>query len=126
MPKIYDGFDLSTFWKESDYARREYVGEPISDDLVASIEAELGRRLPASYLELMKTQNGGVPHNTCFPTTVPTSYAKGHVAITGILESGETKLILYVDVLAAYSCKDIGDIPILESAFALVRQRDTT
>ena len=91
MPKIYDGFDLSTFWKESDYARREYVGEPISDDLVASIEAELGRRLPASYLELMKTQNGGVPHNTCLPTTVPTSYAKGHVAITGILGVGRDK-----------------------------------
>lgn len=84
MATVFDGFDLSNFWKSSDYATKTYTGEPLSDDLVSSVEAELNVRLPASYLELMKTQNGGVPRNTCFPTSVPTSWAKDHVAITGV------------------------------------------
>ncbi|MGO8745479.1 MAG: SMI1/KNR4 family protein [Thermoguttaceae bacterium] len=91
MAKIYDGFDLAGFWEDSDYARKEYVEEPLSDDLVSSIETELGVRLPASYLVLMKTQNGGIPRNTCFPTKTRTSWAEDHVAITGIFGAGRNK-----------------------------------
>ena len=91
MAKAFGDFDLSNFWEDSDYARKDYVEEPLSDDLISSVEAELGRRLPPSYLELMKTQNGGIPRDTRFPTTVPTSWAKDHVAITGILGVGRAK-----------------------------------
>src|SRR5882724_10286884 len=84
MANPFDGFDRTVFWTDSDYARQNYVGGPISDALISSVEAELGFRLPASYVELMKTQNGGIPRNTCFPTKVPTSWAKDHIAITGI------------------------------------------
>jgi hypothetical protein len=92
MRKIFDGFDLSQFWEDSDYARKKYVERPLSEDLIAAVEAELGVRLPASYLELMKSQNGGIPRNTCFPTTVPTSWASDHVAITGISGVGSEKI----------------------------------
>jgi hypothetical protein len=86
--KAFNGFDISNFWHDSEYARKEYVSEPLSDDLISSVEAELDVRLPASYLELMKTQNGGIPRNTCFPTKTPTYFAKDHVGITGILGVG--------------------------------------
>ncbi|TXK68231.1 SMI1/KNR4 family protein [Paenibacillus sp. N3.4] len=43
------------------------------------------------YLRLMKLQNGGIPKNTCFPTTSPTSWAEDHIAITGIMGIGRIK-----------------------------------
>jgi len=91
MPKIFHHFDLKTFWEDSDYAREEYVERKPTATLIASIEKELGYRLPASYVELMKTQNGGIPRNTCFPSKKRTSWAENHVAITGIMGIGRTK-----------------------------------
>ena len=88
MAKPFSDFDLTEFWEDSEYAREEYVGEHPSDELIASVEAELGYRLPASYIELMKSQNGGIPRNCCFPTEEQTSWAEDHVAITGILGIG--------------------------------------
>jgi hypothetical protein len=91
MPKIFHDFDLTGFWEDSDYARKEYVEKKPTAMLIASIEKELGVRLPASYIELMKVQNGGIPRNSCFPTKVRTSWAENHVAITGIMGIGRTK-----------------------------------
>jgi SMI1-KNR4 cell-wall len=90
MPKIFHDFELANFWEDSDYAR-QYVEKKPTPALIASIEKELGYRLPASYIELMKTQNGGIPRNTCYPTKVPTSWAPDHVAIIGIMGIGRTK-----------------------------------
>ncbi len=39
----------------------------------------------------MKIQNGGIPRNRRFPTEVPTSWSKDHVAISGILGIGRKK-----------------------------------
>ncbi|MEZ4317226.1 MAG: SMI1/KNR4 family protein [Myxococcota bacterium] len=39
----------------------------------------------------MRSQNGGIPKKTCFPTRSPTSWADDHVAITGILGIGRTQ-----------------------------------
>ena len=48
----------------------------------------------------MKHQNGGVPKNTNFPTSEPTSWAEDHIAITGIMGIGRKK---------SYSlCGDLG------------------
>lgn len=88
---IFSDFDFSDFWDDSDYALEEYLNEPPSDELIKSIETELGYKLPASYIEMMRMHNGGMPRNNCFPTTVPTSWAENHVAITGILGIGRTK-----------------------------------
>lgn len=85
------GFDFSNFWEDSEYALKEYVSEPPTDEMIDSVEWELGYKLPASYIWLMKQHNGGVPVNTCFPTNEPTSWAEDHVAITGIFGIGREK-----------------------------------
>ena len=89
--KPFEGFDLTNFWEDSDYARENYVEEMPTDNLIAEIEQELGYKLPESYIWLMKQQNGGIPANTCFPTKESTSWAEDHVAITGICGIGRQK-----------------------------------
>lgn len=87
----FAGFDLSDFWEDSTYARDQHVDEPLTDELLASVEAELGYKLPASYIALMKTQNGGIPKNTNFPTDEATSWSEDHIAITSISGIGRRK-----------------------------------
>ena len=77
----FDGFDFTDFWDDCDYAKKEYIEAPPSDELIASVEQELGYKLPASYIWLMKQHNGGLPVNTCFPTNTPTSWAEDHADI---------------------------------------------
>jgi len=88
---MYENFDLSSFWEKSDYGAREYVEEPITPEIVTSIEKALGYKLPNAYIELMKTQNGGMPNKTCHRTAESTSWAEDHVAITGIFSIGRKK-----------------------------------
>ncbi|GGF95785.1 hypothetical protein GCM10010912_45910 [Paenibacillus albidus] len=87
----FEGMDLSSFWDDSEYALREYVSAPPTDELITSVEEELDYKLPASYITLMKQHNGGVPHHTCYPTEEGTSWAEDHIAITGILGIGRDK-----------------------------------
>ena len=63
----FEGFDLTNFWDDNWYALKEYVSDPPSDELIASVEEELGYKLPAAYIWLMKQHNGGIPVNTCYP-----------------------------------------------------------
>lgn len=91
---------LDDFWDDSEYAREAYQSEPPTDELIVSIEEELGYKLPSSYIALMKQRNGGVPKNTCFPTEDATSWSEDHIAISGILGVGREK---------SYSlCGDLG------------------
>jgi hypothetical protein len=90
--KIFHDFDLSKFWQGSDYAQKSYVEDVPTEDTIRAIENELGYKLPVSYIELMKSQNGGIPKNTCFPTTQATSWAEDHVAITGIMGIGHSRV----------------------------------
>jgi len=91
MSNAFGDFDVSTFWSESEYALRKYVGEPPTPELVRSIEEELGYKLPSSYIELMQTQNGGIPVNCSFPVPEPTPWADEHVSIAGIFGIGREK-----------------------------------
>ncbi|MBW4085789.1 Imm51 family immunity protein [Paenibacillus sp. S150] len=84
-------FDFGSFWEDSDYALDSYVSEPPTDELIASIEEELGYKLPAFYIGMMKRHNGGVPRSTCFRAEEATSWAEDHVAITGIMGIGRGK-----------------------------------
>lgn len=79
------------FWKDSKWGKKEYVSKPITKKIVNDIEKELGYKLPLSYIKLMKIQNGGIPKNTCYPTTIATSWAEDHIAITGIFGIGRKK-----------------------------------
>ncbi len=88
----FEGFDLTNFWDDNWYALKEYVSDPPSDELIASVEEELGYKLPAAYIWLMKQHNGGIPVNTCYPCDEPTCWAEDHVAITGIFGIGREKI----------------------------------
>ena len=79
-----DDFNFTAFWEDSDYARKEYVGAPVTDEMIQSVQAALGYRLPKTYVQLLRYQNGGIATKTCHRTSLPTSWAKDHVAITGI------------------------------------------
>lgn len=92
MALFFKDFDLTGFWKISEYATTNYVSEPPTNELIMSIEQELGYKLPPSYIELMTNQNGGIPKNCSFPTEERTSWAEDHVAISGILGIGRKKL----------------------------------
>ena len=87
----FEGFDLTNFWDDNWYALKEYVSDPPSDELIARVEEELGYKLPAAYIWLMKQHNGGIPVNTCYPCDEPTCWAEDHVAITGIFGIGREK-----------------------------------
>lgn len=105
-PQLFQDFDFSEFWDDGKYALEHYVSEPPTEELIQSIEAELGYKLPASYVALMKMHNGGIPNLNCFPTTESTSLAEDHIEIRGILGIGRIK---------RYSlCGDLGSLFMIE------------
>lgn len=89
--QIFKDFDFTDFWDDSQYALQEYVEDAPTNELIQSIEAELGYKLPDSYIELMMLHNGGIPKRSCFPTTERTSWAENHVAVSGIMGIGRNK-----------------------------------
>jgi hypothetical protein len=91
MNMIYGNFDISGFWDNGDYSLENYVCETLTDELVKSIEKELEYRLPQSYIELMKQQNGGTPVFTSHRTKEATSWADDHIAINGIYGISKSK-----------------------------------
>ncbi len=84
MDKYFREFDFSDFWDDDEYSLKEYVCEPVTTELIEKVESELGFKLPASYVQLMKMHNGGTPNKNSFPTQEPTCWAVDHVCITGI------------------------------------------
>jgi len=88
MSDPFSDFDLSDFWKDSDYAREHYIGAPFTNLDIKTIEKKLGYKLPSSYLAFMRYQNGGIPKRTNHRTKERTSWAENHIAITGIYSIG--------------------------------------
>lgn len=87
----FERFDFSSFWEHSDYADLKYVEGPPTAATVAAIEAALGYKLPASYVELSTQQNGGIPVRKAHKTNQATSWAEDHIAICGIFAVGSDK-----------------------------------
>ena len=88
---MFESIDLEDFWDDSEYAVNEYLSEDVTDELLQSIENELGYKLPESYIYLMKKHNGGIPKRYCCPCSTRTSWAEDHVAIEGIYGIGRNK-----------------------------------
>jgi hypothetical protein len=89
--RYFKNFSFNNFWDDCEYAKKEYISEPPTNDVIKKIEGELGYKLPKSYIWLMKNHNGGTPINNCFPINTPTSWAADHIAITGIYGIGYVK-----------------------------------
>jgi len=79
---------MSIWEVTEDQDRSGYHEPPPSEDLIASIESELGFRLPRSYIDLARSHNGGALRLSAHPSPARTSWAEDHVAVTGIFAIG--------------------------------------
>jgi hypothetical protein len=79
------------FWRESAYARKEYIGVPLTDLALEHVQRTLRYRLPSAYVALMKQQNGGFPAKPCYRTESAGGRAEDHVRISGIFSVGSEK-----------------------------------
>ena len=70
---------IGKFWR-SNY----YEHPPLTDEMVSTAEEQLGVKLPAEYLALLRLQNGGYTHGFGFPMTQPTTWAKDHVPLNDV------------------------------------------
>ena len=50
---MFKNFDFTNFWEDSEYALKEYVSDHPSNELISSVEQELGYKLPESYIWMM-------------------------------------------------------------------------
>ena len=87
--KTFENFDWKNFWEDSDYALEEYIGKKPANEEIKEVEKELGYKLPDSYIELIKNQNGGIPACRAFYSDEVTVHITG---IYGIDKSKEYSL----------------------------------
>ncbi len=68
--------DPNEFWRSNHYDH-----PPLTDEMVAEAERQLGVKLPAKYLALLRIQNGGYTHGFGYPMSRPTTWAEDHVPL---------------------------------------------
>ena len=90
--EFFKDFNFKGFWSECSYSARDYIGDLPDQEMIDSVEKELGYKLPGSYIQLMKSQNGGLANRSVFPTTEANSWADDHVAINGIMGIGRERI----------------------------------
>lgn len=74
--------------------------EKLTDNMIINAEKKLGVKLPSSYIELCRIQNGGYITYDAFPTPVPTGWADDHINvdnIRGIEEEGILSNDYYIE-----------------------------
>jgi hypothetical protein len=76
---------MANFWSD---IIDDHTGPPLTEDMVKAAEAELGYKLPAAYINVLISRNGGYPRKVCFPTTTSTSWANDHVQINTLYGVG--------------------------------------
>ncbi|PUA47019.1 SMI1/KNR4 family protein [Pseudomonas protegens] len=86
MSNFPHDIDLDAFWDHD--SSRKINQPPASAALIAELQAQLGYRLPPSYVAFMQRYNGGYPHLCCCPTEQGTSWAEDHCAIDSFLSIG--------------------------------------
>lgn len=89
--RAFTDSDLTGLWMESGHSSNDYVEPYPDDELIASVEAELGGyKLPASYVELARIHNGGTLHRCVHPMNQPTNWADDHIVVTELYALGRT------------------------------------
>lgn len=90
-PRAFTDSDLTGLWIDGDFSLEYHEETSPSDELIASVEAELGGyKLPESYVELARLHKGGVLHRCVYPMDLPTNWADDHIVITGLYALGRT------------------------------------
>lgn len=95
--QFFKDFDFTDFWNESSYSVRDYIEEFPDDEMIASIKNELGYKLPASYIELMKFRMGDWWKKAAFRQQKAIPGQKTMLRLRGFWESEEKKHILFVE-----------------------------
>ena len=62
--KVFENFDWNAFWYNDSNKLPYFKGGPLNEEDIKHVEEEFGYRLPDSYIELLKSQNGGAPFYT--------------------------------------------------------------
>lgn len=79
--------NTENLWNDSEYSIKNCISEPFTDELLKEIEEELGYKLPASYVELMRVHNGGKLKRCVLPLDELETYTK----LTSIYGIGREK-----------------------------------
>lgn len=120
MSQFFKDFDFENFWDNSSFQQGEFladrkslfIGKPINDEMIKELEQNLGYKLPQSYLELLKTQNGGLVQTQLFITDKPISlYGECYVSIDnigGIDKNAKNCSLYQCEYLIGYGFPDIG------------------
>lgn len=79
---LFSDIDLTKlFDHDSEYGKRYVFGE-LTDEMIARAEQTLGYKMPASYIELLKVQNGGMISDEFDESWLTTIYGIGPTADT--------------------------------------------
>ncbi|SBT37250.1 SMI1/KNR4 family protein [Micromonospora auratinigra] len=62
----------------------------LTDETLRAVEAQLGHRLPAAYVDLARRHNGGAFARAAHPAPRRTSWAKDHVGVYALAAIGRT------------------------------------
>lgn len=85
---LTESLNLGGFWHDSPESDRRHLSAPFDDELLRSIEEELGYKLPASFVLLMRSHNGGLVNRCRYPVPEPEEGKPDTVYITDILGIG--------------------------------------
>ncbi|MEV4479457.1 SMI1/KNR4 family protein [Micromonospora coxensis] len=66
---------------------------PLTDEVLRTVEAQLGHRLPAAYVDLARRHNGGSFARYAHPAPSRTSWAADHVGVCTLAAIGRTAQI---------------------------------
>ncbi|WP_412101301.1 SMI1/KNR4 family protein [Micromonospora maris] len=64
--------------------------DPLTDKVLRTVQAQLGRRLPTAYVDLARRHNGGSFACTAHPAPSRTSWAEDHVGVHTLAAIGGT------------------------------------
>ena len=87
---------MKNIWQENN----EFEELPaLTDKMVKQAEKQLKVKLPKTYIQLLKQQNGGYILFNAYPTTAPTSWAEDHVQVDHLLGIDKGQGILQSEYL---------------------------
>lgn len=96
---MFENGDLKDFWNRHEYYTENYVEEPLTDEIIAFYENRLGLKFPQSYIQLMKTQNGGHPKKSYWFNEYARRNEINTIGLAGFFGIGSTSTTLYLENL---------------------------
>lgn len=84
------------FWNDSNNL---YKLQPLSNEAIKQVEQKLNVKLPESYLNILKQQNGGLINYSSHASNTPTADANNYIIIEYLYGIGENNGILDTEYL---------------------------